>query len=281
MALQGRIGSFDLKTDNITEYIERVGQYFIANDVTDEKKQTAVFLFIIGNETCSLLRNLLAPESPAGKTVKTLSETLLDHLEPQSIIIAERYKFYYRDRSENEIITEYLAEFDFKDFLDQALRDCFVCGLQNNSIRRRLLAERKLTLKPAIELAMEHADLETQIISTDIKTENVNAMNNATRKCYRCNSTKHLANVCSFKDAKCNNCHMKGHISKACRNRTRQTDPPLKMPGYQKTATPKPTSNIVKQMQTLPTNDVKENMDSNSDENSSSFYIHKINATKP
>ena len=57
MALQGRIGSFDLKTDNITEYIERVGQYFIANDVTDEKKQTAVFLFIIGNETCSLLRN--------------------------------------------------------------------------------------------------------------------------------------------------------------------------------------------------------------------------------
>ena len=74
---------------------------------------------------------------------------------------------------------------------------------------------------------------------------------------------------------------MKGHISKACRNRTRQTDPPLKMPGYQKTATPKPTSNIVKQIQTLPTNDVKENMDSNSDENSSSFYIHKINATKP
>ena len=39
MALLGRIGSFDLKTDNITEYIERVVQYFIANYVTDEKKQ--------------------------------------------------------------------------------------------------------------------------------------------------------------------------------------------------------------------------------------------------
>ena len=106
MALLGRIGSFDLKTDNITEYIERVVQYFIANYVTDEKKQTAVFLTIIGNETYSLLRNLLAPESPAGKTVKTLSETLIDHLEPLSIIIAERYQFYCRDRSENEIITE-------------------------------------------------------------------------------------------------------------------------------------------------------------------------------
>ena len=191
---------------------------------------------------------------------------------------------------ENETITEYLAELrkltlncDFKDFLDQALRDRFVCGLQNNSILRRLLAERKLTLKSAIELAkiVENADLETQIIATDIKTENVNAMNNATRKCYRCNSTKHLANVYRFKDAKCNNCHMKGHINKACRNRTRQTDPPLKMPTYRKTATPKPTSNIVKQMQTLPTNDVEENIDSNSDEDSLSFYVHKINPSNP
>ena len=83
---------------------------------------------------------------------------------------------------------------------------------------------------------MEIVDLETQIISSDIKTENVNAMNNVTRKCYRCNSTKHIANVCRFKDAKCNNCHMKGHISKACHNRTCQTDPP------------KPVSNVVKQM---------------------------------
>ena len=38
MALLGRIYSFDLKTDNVTEYIERVEQYFVANDVTDEKK---------------------------------------------------------------------------------------------------------------------------------------------------------------------------------------------------------------------------------------------------
>ena len=53
------------------------------------------------------------------------------------------------------------------------------------------------------------------------------------------------------------------------------------MPAYQKTTTPKPTPNIVKQMQTLPTNDIEENIDSNSDEDSSSFYIHKINPTKP
>ena len=79
MTLLGSIASFDLKTNNITGYIERVEQYFIADDVTDEKKQTAIFLTVIGNETYSLLRNLLAPESPAEKTIKTLSETLIDH----------------------------------------------------------------------------------------------------------------------------------------------------------------------------------------------------------
>ena len=132
---------------------------------------------------------MLAPKSPAGKTVKTLSETLRNHLKPQPIIIAERYLFYCRDQSENESITEHLADLrkltlscDFKDFLDQAFRDRFVCGLQNNSIRWRLLAKRKLNLKSVIELAkaMENTNLETQIISTDIKTENVNPMNNAT-----------------------------------------------------------------------------------------------------
>ena len=110
MALLGRIDSINLKTDNITEYIERVEQYFIGNDVTDEKKQTAIFLTVIGNETYSLLRNLLVPESQAGKTVKTLSETLIVHLKTHPIIISERYKFYCRDQSENETITEYLAE---------------------------------------------------------------------------------------------------------------------------------------------------------------------------
>ena len=100
---------------------------------------------------------MLAPQSPTGKTVKTLSKTLIDHLKPQPTIITEPYKFYCRDQSENETITQYLAELrkltlncNFKDFFEQALRDRFVCGLQNNGIRRRLLAERKLTLKSAI-----------------------------------------------------------------------------------------------------------------------------------
>ena len=42
-----------------------------------------------------------------------------------------------------------------------------------NSLKRRLLAEKKLTLKTAMDLAkrLESAEVETKLMDTDIKTE--------------------------------------------------------------------------------------------------------------
>ena len=38
MTLIGKIDSFNHKSDDICEYIERVDQYFFANDIDDTKK---------------------------------------------------------------------------------------------------------------------------------------------------------------------------------------------------------------------------------------------------
>ena len=112
------------------------------------KKKTAIFLTVNGSDTYSLLRNLLAPFSLSTKTVEELFEILKAHVKPQPTVIAEKYKFYYRDQKENEIISDYIAvlrkltlNYNFKEFLYEALRDRFLCGLINGSIRRRLLAE--------------------------------------------------------------------------------------------------------------------------------------------
>ena len=67
---------------------------------------TAIFLTVIGSDTYSLLRNLLAPVSPSTKTVEKLFKILKEHLKPQPIVTAERYKFYGRDQKENETITD-------------------------------------------------------------------------------------------------------------------------------------------------------------------------------
>ena len=41
----------------------------------------------------------------------------------------------------------------FKDFLDEALHDCFVSGIRSSSIQKRLLTEEDLTSAAALQLA--------------------------------------------------------------------------------------------------------------------------------
>ena len=58
---------------------------------------------------------------------------------------------------------------EFGDFLDQALRDRFVCGVRNEALQRKLLTESDLTIKRAQELAqsMESADLNAKDLKGD------------------------------------------------------------------------------------------------------------------
>ena len=41
--------------------MERMGEFFVANDITEDRKQVAVFLSSVGPSTYRRLKNLLAP----------------------------------------------------------------------------------------------------------------------------------------------------------------------------------------------------------------------------
>ena len=134
----GIINSFDLSGGDFTEYNERVEQYFVANKIDDAAQKRAIFITIIGDETYSLLRSLLAPAKPNTKSYEDLANILNDHLKPKPVVIAERYKFYERSQKENETVSEFLAAIrklsikcEFQDFLDEALRDKLVCGISD------------------------------------------------------------------------------------------------------------------------------------------------------
>ena len=129
MALVGSIETFDSEHDNWLAYVERVEQYFVANEITTDERKRGVFLTVIGPETYNLLRNLLAPTKPATKTFKDLVDTLKAHLNPKPIVIAERFKFYSRGQLPGEAINTYMAELrkmteycDFGEFLEDALQ---------------------------------------------------------------------------------------------------------------------------------------------------------------
>ena len=61
---------------------------------------------------------------------------------------------------DDESIADYIAELrrlslhcEFQTFLEQALRDKFVCGFRDSGIRKRLLSEQDLDLNHAIATA--------------------------------------------------------------------------------------------------------------------------------
>ena len=207
----GAIESFDLERDNWLAYIERIEQYFIANEITTEEKKRGVLLTVIGSETYNLLRSLVSPEKPSEKSFTQIVNTLKSHLNPKPIVIAERFKFYSRGQLPGEAINAYVAELrkkteycEFGAFLEEAIRDKFVCGLSNSSIRKRILSEKDLTLEKAISLA---SSIEASIKENEAmkSVERVNAISKP-KLCFRCNSEQHLADKCRFKQYVCNSC---------------------------------------------------------------------------
>ena len=75
--LIGRIDPFDKTIESWGNYVERLEQYFEANEVENTKKVSSL-LTLIGGKTYSLLIDL----------------TFNKHLLPKPLIIAERYRFY-------------------------------------------------------------------------------------------------------------------------------------------------------------------------------------------
>ena len=156
----GKIETFDETNDDWNAYVERIKQYFIANEIKDNK-QVAVMLSLMGNKTYGLLRNLAAPAKPSSLYFKTIVETLQKHLSPRPLLIAERFRFHKRNQLEGETVSSYLAELkklslycEFGTNLNDALRDRLVCGLHNELIQKRLLSEPDLPLVKASEIAL-------------------------------------------------------------------------------------------------------------------------------
>ncbi|XP_014834021.1 PREDICTED: uncharacterized protein K02A2.6-like [Poecilia mexicana] len=228
MACVGKVEEFDSSSGDWESYIERVELYCDANDIEDEKK-SSVLLSLMGAKTYSLLRNLLSPAKPSSKSYKDIVDTLQKHLNPAPLVIAERFRFHKRNQTKDESISEYMAELrklsqhcDFKTGLDDALRDRLVCGMHCTSTQKRLLSEKELDLKKALELAisMETAAKGASELQKKSLENEVHQMSLYRKKqnCYRCGKSSHNANDCWFKDKTCRKCHKQGHIERACKS---------------------------------------------------------------
>ncbi|KAF0765894.1 Uncharacterized protein FWK35_00000636 [Aphis craccivora] len=155
----GQIESF-MPGDNFCEYAERLEQYFVLNEVKNDKK-VAFLLTFIGQDTYSTLKKLVFPDDPVKKMFEELITVLKNHFTPEVNEITERYKFFKENQKSGQPMSEYIVELKaraqkckFDTFLNQALRDRLVFGVRDNKLRAILLKESKLSFESACSTAI-------------------------------------------------------------------------------------------------------------------------------
>ena len=175
--------------------------FFLANSIADQKK-VIVFLSVAAENIYALLRNLLSPAKPQQKSFGELTAELKKHFEPKKVIIAERVSFYRRNQAPDESIADYVAELckltincDFGDYLEEVLRDRFICGLRSEPAQKQFLTEAELTFKRAVEMAkgIEAVDKKSQQFkkAESVKVNKFTCNSKPSQLCYRCGKQGH------------------------------------------------------------------------------------------
>jgi hypothetical protein len=203
-------------------------------------KVTPIFLQVVA----SFLQNLdlFLPKKPAGKKFDEIVSTLQKRLNPKSLEIAERFRLYKRNQREGESIISYVAEVskltthcNFESNLEETLRDRLVCGLSNQQIQKRLLAESKLKFSKAVAItvAMETATRDATEIHSEFREEKPLGLDKLTLNrplnrsesgppspvvCYRCgaNTQPMLSVDLRKKSVTSVETGKKGHIQRVC-----------------------------------------------------------------
>ena len=88
------MAEFSSDVDDFTEWIERLEQWFIANNIEHSERKRALFLSLIGSKGYKLIQSL-AQNEPATKTLyEELTNLMKDHLQPRSQTRLQKGMFF-------------------------------------------------------------------------------------------------------------------------------------------------------------------------------------------
>ena len=144
--------------------MERLEQYFKANAVhpATETSSRAILISVLRAEACDIFFELCSPRSPSSKSIVELKSILKSHFAPKNLTIVECYRFHNCTQSESECVSDFVANLkklactcNFGGFFPDALRDCFVSVVRNNSLQKKLLAGDH-TFQQATKIALNH-----------------------------------------------------------------------------------------------------------------------------
>ena len=242
---------FDSTSELWNDYYARF-LTFIGAHAVKEERQAQVFLTNQTPTTYKLLDNLARQQTPPKEvnslTLEEIVVFMTNQFDPKRFIVRERYKFWSdMQRKPGESIQELAARIrydaatcDFpsiKDPQDEALRQRFICSVNNEAVVKTLfqIKDNELTFTKAIETAIQVeesakvAKQQVQGFSSSVrkvkskseKQKQETSPNDSKIVCYRCGHG-HKATDCAYKEFVCNFCNLKGHLEKVCRKKTSQ-----------------------------------------------------------
>ncbi|GAB0088390.1 hypothetical protein DMENIID0001_027950 [Sergentomyia squamirostris] len=241
------IGSIEafMPGENFSQYRRRMENFLDVNSVPDDKKARTMLL-LIGPVCYSKITSLVSPDTPEKKTYKDLMDTLEAHFKPPCNVIAERCKFYSRNRREGKSIDDFVvelkalsADYNFGQFLQNSLRDRLVSGINDKEIQSKLLLEKDLTWDSAVKICKAEELTRKNVREMDNSSGNANAVSSFNRKrpvrqknksrtdnksaesCQRC-GLQHSKGQCRAANSDCRTCGRKGHWSAMCRSKPPQ-----------------------------------------------------------
>ncbi|KAJ8393364.1 hypothetical protein AAFF_G00060860 [Aldrovandia affinis] len=143
----------------------------------DKKIQAATLRSVMGSECRHVYRhNLNLSVAGTGDPVVILDE-LEKYFKPAKNTIYERYVFGSCKQEEGESIDNFVtrlreraATCEYGQLKDEMIRDKIVLGVANESIRRRLLREKGLTLITAIEMCRAAEQTDIRMRAMDMAT---------------------------------------------------------------------------------------------------------------
>jgi len=147
--LFGCVGEFDIVCEMFSAYVERMEVFFYSQQHSEDNgrgkccrvianRKRAIFLTEVGPEVYSTLSNLLAPAKPKDMQFTDIVRILEKHYNPKPLEIAQSFHFGTRNQKSEGPVSDYVLALkrlavhcNYGEYFNRALRDRFVCGLNN------------------------------------------------------------------------------------------------------------------------------------------------------
>ena len=143
------------------DYVERMKEVFLLNECDNDRMQVSYLLTYIGEEGYETLKSLTAPENPNTLKFDVLTASLIEHFDPNPTPMSERYQFFRMNQGKLSVaqwkakLAAASVRCDFGDYRADAVRDQFIFGLADSSVRESLMSEEKT--KQTLDLAYKRA----------------------------------------------------------------------------------------------------------------------------